>query len=208
MGISADFTHVLIVYKNRKYHVTFADKHWSTKVCQTGHKYHDRASCNRRKDYRQCNGPKSAKFIASQVLCCLFQAGIDTSHSAGGIQINIGEQLKGKYQDNAQFSVNTWKLDAKLGKHICYQTRTSKQHDPAVSADKWRAHKAHDDKNMDELLAPYIITGHYIGNGNTYHQCCDRSDHRYKNTSSQCRIIIFLCKKSDIVLKGKTIYLR
>ena len=62
-------------------------------------------------------------------------------------------------------------------------------------------------KNMDELLAPYIITGHYIGNRHTYNQCGDRCYHRYKNTSSQCGIIIFLCEKSDIVLKGKAVYL-
>ena len=207
VGISADLTHVLIIYKNRKYHITFADEHWSTKVCQTGHKYHNGTGCNRRKDYRQCNGPQSAKLVTSQVLCSLFQTGVDASHSTGGIQINIREQLKSKYQDDTQFSVNTWKMDTKLGKHICHQTRTSKQHDPAVGADKWRAHKAHDDKNMDELLAPYIITGHYIGNGNTYNQCGDRCYHRYKNTSSQCGIIIFLCEKSDIVLKGKAVHL-
>ena len=44
-------------------------------------------------------------------------------------------------------------MDPKLGKHICHQARTSKEHDPAVRTDKWRAHKAHDDKNMDELLS-------------------------------------------------------
>ena len=77
-------------------------------------------------------------------------------------------------------------MDPKLGKHICHQARTSKEHDPAVRADKWRAHKAHDDKNMDKLLAPYIITGHHIGNRNAYDQCCDRSDHRHENTSSKC----------------------
>ena len=157
MGISADLTHVLVVYKNRKYHITFTDEHWSTKVCQAGHKYHNRASCNRWKDDRQCNSPQSAKLIASQILCCLFQAGVNTSHSTGCIQIHIRKQLKGKYQDNTQFSVNAWKVDTKLGKHICYQSRTSKKHDPAIRTDKWRTHKAHDDKNMDELLAPYII---------------------------------------------------
>ncbi len=69
---------------------------------------------------------------------------------APDVQVHIGEELKGKYDNNTQFAVNTGQMDTNIGKQAGDKTGASKQGNPAVSPDKRRAHQAHDDKNVDK----------------------------------------------------------
>ena len=203
MCISADLTHVLIVYKNRKDHVALADQHRGTEICQASHKYHNGACRNGRSHNRQSDCQKAAQLIASQIFRCLLNTGIDASHGTRRIQVHIREQFKRKYQDDPQFPVYTRKMDPDLRKHTGDKSRAAKQHDPAVSTDERRAHQTHDNEDMNKVLTEYIVAGHDVSDRHAHKKCGTGRHDRHKQASSQCRIVILFRKEPDVVLKSK-----
>ena len=57
---------------------------------------------------------------------------------------------------------------------------------------------------MNEALAKYIIAGHDIRDRNSYQKRGAGGHNRYKQASSQRRIVILLRKKPDVVFKGES----
>ena len=94
-------------------------------------------------------------------------------------------------------------MDSNIGKCFRHQTCTAKEHDPAVRADKWRAHQTHDNENMDKILAKYVITGHHVSHRHANQQGGAGGHTGYEQASAQCRVIIFFRKETDIIFQGK-----
>ena len=77
-------------------------------------------------------------------------------------------------------------MNADIRKQLCHKTRAAKQHDPAVSTDERRAHKTHDDKNVNEVFAKHIVAGHKVRDRNSHQKCGTGGHDGYEQASSQC----------------------
>ena len=73
--------------------------------------------------------------------------------------------MQRKHKYNAAPAVNGGCCKTDGSKKLGQQTRTAHEDDPGIGPDEGRAHKAHDDEDMQHLFAGNIIPSHQVGNG-------------------------------------------
>ena len=207
VGVGGAFGHILVIHENRQHGITLAQQHGGAEVSQTGHEHHDAACQNGGQDNGQRHRPDAPDFVHAQILGGFLQGTVDAVHGAGGVQVDVGEQVQGKHEDDTAATVDRGRGHADLRQRPCYQTVTAQQDDPGISADEGRAHQAHDDEDVQNFLARNVVAGDQISDGNA-HQC--RGKYRgeaHDHGAKQRLIVVGLGEETLEVIQRDALYL-
>ena len=109
--------------------------------------------------------------------------------------------MQGKDEDDAFPAVDGGGYCTEELKQPGNQTVAAHEDDPGVSADEGRAHEAHDDQDVQQLLAGHIVTGHYVGNGNTDNRSGQHRDAADHQGPDQGLIVVGLGEEPDEVVE-------
>ena len=207
IGVDGAFGHVLVVNQHRQHGIALAQQHGGAEVRQGGHEHHDAACQNGGQDHRQGDGPDPLELVHAQILRRLLQGAVDAVHGAGGIQIDVGEQVQGKDENDAVASVDGRRRQSDQAEKLGQKAVAAQQNDPGIGADEGGTHQRHDDEDVQQLLPRHIVPGHQIGDGYANDGGGDHGGNTHEQRPQQGLVIVGLGKEPDEVVQRDTLHL-
>ena len=200
-----DFGEELLVDDDRQGVVVFADEHRGAVVGERAHEHHQRAGEQRRQNQRQHDLEDLAHAGAAEALARLDQRIIQILERAGDEHEHQRIELQAHNDDAALEAVDVAELEAEcVEQEIGDGSVAAAEHDPCVSADERRAHRADENQDLQRAGEANLHRGHDVGQRRRQQHGNQRHGRGDLEAAPDRALIIFLVEDLGEILPGET----
>ena len=209
VGVAAGLAEILVKDQHRQgAEVAAGQDARGAEVGQGSHEHHQGARSDGGHDHGDGDGEQAAQLARAQVLRALLHRAVNGAHGPGYIEVDVGEELEGEHRADAPHAVDAGHLEAQqVGEPLGHHAGVAEQDDPAVRAQKGRAHEGEDDDDMPEGLARDVKAGHQVGHGHADENAGDGGHQADLQAVTQGLIVIFFGEEAVKIVKGEALLL-